>query len=77
MGRVRRFFGGRSTKYRQNDLVKLGDSAPYSHISAGMVGVVMGVYVGPDTSYDVEFLDARGGVLDRMVVKEVHLLDVD
>lgn len=71
---MRRFFGGRGTnKFRQNDLVKLSEESPYSNLPGGTVGIVVSVYTGPNPSYEVEFVDARGGVMDRLVVKEAHL----
>lgn len=75
---MRRFFGGgRSSKFKQSDLVKLNEGTPYANLQAGTVGVVCAVYSGPDPSYEVEFIDPRGGTLDRLVVKEAHLSAVD
>ena len=73
---MRRFFGG-GTKFKQSDVVKLREGAPFEHLQTGQVGVVIKVRKGDDTSYEVEFLDSRGGVLDRVFVKEVYLSEVE
>ncbi len=76
-GDVRRFFGGRSTKFKRHDVVRLEEGAPYGSLQAGAVGVVIAVHPGDRPSYEVEFVDARGVTLDRLVVEEAHLSGVD
>lgn len=65
---MRRFFGG-GGKFKQSDVVKLKEGTPYEHLEAGQVGVILTVRRGDEPSYEVEFLDSRGGVLDRVFVK--------
>lgn len=75
---MRRFFGGRgSAKFKKNDLVKLEEGAPYAHLLPGTIGVVAEAYGGESPSYEIEFIDASGATLDRLVVKEVHLSRID
>ena len=71
------FFGGRSTKFKRHDVVRLEEGAPYGSLQAGAIGVVISVHPGERPSYEVEFVDARGVTLDRLVVEEVHLSGVD
>lgn len=72
-------FGGRGkpARFKKNDVVKLNERAPYSHLRLGEVGVVLRVYADLEPSYEIEFVDGRGATLDRLVVKDEFLSGLD
>ena len=69
---MRRFFGG-GGKFKKNDVVKLKEGAPFESPKPGSVGIIANTQRGDEPSYEVEFINSRGAVTERLVVKEVYL----
>lgn len=78
---MRRFFGGRPTRFGRGDAVRLKTGLPDDGLESGRVGTIVEVRRGRLTSYaapayGVQFIDAEG-VVGRFEVDEADLMPAD